>query len=326
MIKQLATKWIPVSAINVGPRLNQPSDSEIDDRTDSIQRLGLINPISVRSSGDGYNLVCGATRLAAVKRLGWDEILAVICDGTPEELKSAEIIENLERRQYDSDQRRELEKEYVKLCAQQIRVDEQKKLEDNPTDNSSQTPSKTHPKTKVEGTKRGRPTTPEGQAKKEIARKTGQSERSVRRHTSDKPKSARESAGAKRDKIGLGHLGQVRWHLQEIYNHLFACDRDTSNMIRKEYPALLDVWFSVDKKLKPPEELGLARGPAPQVVPEQETSAGPAAPVSLEPASPPSVFDQLRSPKPAAQANDIEQTTSEPVSLTPAGTAALQGL
>ena len=63
--------------------------------------------------------------------------------------------------------------------------------------NSSQKP-KTHAKAKVEGAKRGRPMTAEGQQKKEIAAKTGQSLRNVQRITSEELKRTSELAKPRR--------------------------------------------------------------------------------------------------------------------------------
>ena len=115
----------------------------------------------------------------------------------PKSLKSAEIIENLERRHLNKDELAELTKALVALRTKENQSELQKKLNDNLSQNPSQEP-KTHAKTKVEGAKRGRPVTAEGQAKKEIAAKTGQSVRNVQRSTSAKVKQASEPAKRRR--------------------------------------------------------------------------------------------------------------------------------
>lgn len=56
----------------------------------SIEKVGLINPIIVRSAGDGkYEIICGHNRVNAVRMLGRDVILADVW----EELSDDEAIE-----------------------------------------------------------------------------------------------------------------------------------------------------------------------------------------------------------------------------------------
>jgi ParB/RepB/Spo0J family partition protein len=55
---------------------------QLQDLASSMHRIGLINPITVRSVGSRWEVVAGARRLAAAKLLGWQAIpaLAVSAD------------------------------------------------------------------------------------------------------------------------------------------------------------------------------------------------------------------------------------------------------
>jgi len=59
-----------VASIRVGHRFRQDL-GDLDELCDSIAKLGLLQPITITPDG---TLVCGARRLAAVKRLGWERV------------------------------------------------------------------------------------------------------------------------------------------------------------------------------------------------------------------------------------------------------------
>lgn len=59
-----------VESIRVGYRFRQDL-GDLDELCDSIDKLGLLQPITITPDG---TLVCGARRLAAVKRLGWERV------------------------------------------------------------------------------------------------------------------------------------------------------------------------------------------------------------------------------------------------------------
>lgn len=61
---------IPVDKIkpnNAQPRL-EFTDESLDKLADSINELGLLQPISVQKKGDFYNIVAGERRFRAVKK------------------------------------------------------------------------------------------------------------------------------------------------------------------------------------------------------------------------------------------------------------------
>ena len=91
---------IPVGLVDPNP--HQPrtefDPGAIDELAASIEAVGLLQPIVVRSQGDRYALVAGERRLRAVKQLGWDEVAAVIRDETDEATNLTEaLVENLQR-------------------------------------------------------------------------------------------------------------------------------------------------------------------------------------------------------------------------------------
>ena len=74
------------------------SDAELEALCDSIRECGLIEPIAVRETPQGYALIAGARRLEACRRLGWRTIPAQVidaCDACEALLLS--LCENLHR-------------------------------------------------------------------------------------------------------------------------------------------------------------------------------------------------------------------------------------
>jgi ParB family chromosome partitioning protein len=61
---------MPVADIKVGKRIRKDM-GDIEGLAESIEDIGLLNPISVDEDG---RLLAGARRLAACKRLGWKTI------------------------------------------------------------------------------------------------------------------------------------------------------------------------------------------------------------------------------------------------------------
>lgn len=94
---------IPVDRVEVGRRLRDVSEKQVDALIASIGDVGLLNPITVYPrkvidagiSVDGYGLVAGAHRLEAVRRLGHTEVAAQIVTMGDLERQIAECDENL---------------------------------------------------------------------------------------------------------------------------------------------------------------------------------------------------------------------------------------
>lgn len=80
---------------NKGRRLAEVA--KVKELAESIEQIGLINPITVAETNNQYLLVAGLHRLEAHKILGKDKIEASILTGTDLELELVEIDENLIR-------------------------------------------------------------------------------------------------------------------------------------------------------------------------------------------------------------------------------------
>jgi ParB/RepB/Spo0J family partition protein len=92
---------IPVDQIK--PSRHQARKDFDDESTkqlaDSIDKEGLIQPITVRKVGEGFELIAGERRLRAVKSLGWPTIEARVIEVVSEAAACAKgLVENLQRK------------------------------------------------------------------------------------------------------------------------------------------------------------------------------------------------------------------------------------
>ena len=88
---------IEIEKIIVGQRFRGASAVKVLELADSIQEIGLLEPIVVASENGGYRLVAGLHRLEAFRRLGRATIPAQVIEGDKNDLELAEIDENLKR-------------------------------------------------------------------------------------------------------------------------------------------------------------------------------------------------------------------------------------
>ena len=111
--RQRSTWPIALEQIRIGPRLREVDDEAVARLAESMDRIGLQNPIQVRhnfgidpNTGEydrsldqgGFALVAGRHRIEAAKKLGWGRIEAfVLDDPSPDELALVEVDENLVR-------------------------------------------------------------------------------------------------------------------------------------------------------------------------------------------------------------------------------------
>lgn len=91
---------IPISKIKTNPY--QPrkffSENAIKELARSIREVGLLQPITLRSTASGYELVAGERRLRECKMLGMKEISAIVVPNMREcEAALLAMIENLQR-------------------------------------------------------------------------------------------------------------------------------------------------------------------------------------------------------------------------------------
>jgi ParB family chromosome partitioning protein len=73
-------------------------EEKLSELSASIKEKGIIQPVVVRQVGEEFELVAGERRLLAAKRLGWEEIPAVIAGKlSKEDMLELSLIENLQR-------------------------------------------------------------------------------------------------------------------------------------------------------------------------------------------------------------------------------------
>lgn len=90
---------IPVEQIRTNPRQSrQVFDQErLAELAASIEEVGLVQPVVVRRSGEGYELISGERRLRAFQTLGKSRIPAVVREMPEAEAAMAVLIENIQR-------------------------------------------------------------------------------------------------------------------------------------------------------------------------------------------------------------------------------------
>ncbi|MFD2170634.1 ParB/RepB/Spo0J family partition protein [Tumebacillus lipolyticus] len=72
-------------------------DEKIEELSSSIREHGIIQPLIVRASVRGYEVVAGERRLRAAKLAGLDEVPVVVRDFTDRQMNEIALIENLQR-------------------------------------------------------------------------------------------------------------------------------------------------------------------------------------------------------------------------------------
>lgn len=90
---------IPISQVRMNkyqPRTEFNQD-RLNDLINSIREKGVVQPILVRRTEDGYELIAGERRLRAVKSLGIDKIPAILKSVADVDMLEISLIENIQR-------------------------------------------------------------------------------------------------------------------------------------------------------------------------------------------------------------------------------------
>ena len=94
---------LPIDAISPNP--NQPrtsfSPQALSELADSIAVHGILQPLTVRQSADGWQLVSGERRLRAARLAGLDAVPCIVAQVDQEESSVLALVENLQRRDLD---------------------------------------------------------------------------------------------------------------------------------------------------------------------------------------------------------------------------------
>lgn len=95
--------FLPARAIRPNPA--QPrqvfKEDALTELADSIRQHGILQPLSVRRSGTGYELIAGERRLRAAQMAGLSEIPCIVMNMDEQESTLAAMVENLQRQDLD---------------------------------------------------------------------------------------------------------------------------------------------------------------------------------------------------------------------------------
>ncbi len=94
-------KLLRIAIDRIRPNPQQPrdhfDDAAIDAIAGSLAEHGVLQPIVVRSAGEGFELIAGERRWRAAQRAGLEEMPAIVRDATPRESLELALIENVQR-------------------------------------------------------------------------------------------------------------------------------------------------------------------------------------------------------------------------------------
>ena len=95
--------FLPARAIRPNPA--QPRkifrEEALAELADSIRQHGILQPLSVRRMGSGYELIAGERRLRAAQMAGLSEIPCIVMNMDDRESGMAAMVENLQRQDLD---------------------------------------------------------------------------------------------------------------------------------------------------------------------------------------------------------------------------------
>ena len=92
-------KEIPVNEIRPNPYQPRKTFNEeaLNELAESIKNYGVFQPIIVKKSIKGYDLIAGERRLRASKLAGMETIPAIVKEFTDEEMREISLLENIQR-------------------------------------------------------------------------------------------------------------------------------------------------------------------------------------------------------------------------------------
>lgn len=90
---------LPLNEIKPNPYQprKQFDQAKIDELANSIQENGLLQPITVRKTTNGYQLIAGERRYRACQQLGFKEIEAIVRDFNDQQMMEFALLENIQR-------------------------------------------------------------------------------------------------------------------------------------------------------------------------------------------------------------------------------------
>ena len=96
-------QYIPLGRIRPNPQQPRPSVDEegLAELAASIRSCGILQPLTVRRAGEGYELVAGERRLRAARIAGLREVPCLVAQVGEEDSALLALMENLQRRDLD---------------------------------------------------------------------------------------------------------------------------------------------------------------------------------------------------------------------------------
>ncbi len=95
----VAVREVPLTLIDVNPF--QPretfSEEELRDLSDSIARIGIIQPITLRATGERYQIISGERRFRASRMAGLATIPAYVREADDQGMIEMALVENIQR-------------------------------------------------------------------------------------------------------------------------------------------------------------------------------------------------------------------------------------
>lgn len=159
-----------IDSVIIGARHRQLEADRIEALAESMNELGLQQPISVFvDAEDSVHLITGLHRLEAGRKLGWEQIEASFINLSPTKREMWEIAENLFRVDLTKDQR----DHHIRRYAELIKAVEKEESERIVTQNAEQLPKAGRGRPKSVATK--------------VAEATGVSHDTVRRALNPQP-------------------------------------------------------------------------------------------------------------------------------------------
>ena len=96
-------RFLQVEDIHINP--NQPrkffDEKALEELTASIRQYGLINPLTVRETGEGYELIAGERRLRASRGAGLHTVPCYVLPSSDQDSSVLALAENLQRQDLD---------------------------------------------------------------------------------------------------------------------------------------------------------------------------------------------------------------------------------
>jgi ParB family chromosome partitioning protein len=96
-----SSEYQRLAIASIRPNPYQPrrefDEAELAELQASLKASGLLQPVTVRQTPSGYELISGERRLRAATRLGWKDIPAIVRDVDDRTVLTLALVENLQR-------------------------------------------------------------------------------------------------------------------------------------------------------------------------------------------------------------------------------------